>query len=413
MTFEELKISRQFLNALDEMGFREPTPVQREVIGPVRGGNDVIAIAQTGTGKTAAYLLPLLQKLSKPEGDFPRCLVLVPSKELVIQVAEVARNLARYTNVRVLALYGGIGPKAQAEAIEAGVDILISTPGRLMEIYHKTVFPIRKIKHLVLDEADRMLDYGFFPQLRAIQELMPGKKQVVLLSATFPERVQRLADDFMLFPTRVEIAASGTTAEGIRQLAYPGDNVRTKLNFLRWFLENENPERVMVFAKSKDIARLIFNELERGKFGTVGVIHSDKGQNARINAMNEFKAGQLRILVCTDVSSRGIDVTDVSHVVNFSVPRQYEDYVHRIGRTGRMDKTGVAITLYDKAELWHLDQIELLTKSPIERLPLPTGIEITPTPKDELLGQLKEIDLRRQKDDPTYQGAFHAKKKKK
>jgi len=409
MTFEELKITRQYLNALEDLGFSAPTPVQEKAIPPIKGGQDVIAVAQTGTGKTAAYLLPLMQVLVHAQGSDARCLILVPSKELVLQVAEQARALAKYTDFRFAALYGGIGHKAQAAELAEGVDFIISTPGRFMEIYLKENFPVKKIKHVVLDEADRMLDYGFFPQLRALQEVLPQKKQSILLSATFPERIQNLVDGFMLYPIKIEIAPSATAADNIRQVVYMADNFQTKLHLLLHLLDNDPMDRVMVFVKTKEAAENIYRFLLRKLVGTVRVIHANKGQNTRINAMNDFKEGGVRVLVATDVASRGIDAQDVTHVVNFSVPRNYEDYVHRIGRTGRIFKTGTAITFCDPAEKFHVSKIEELIRMPIEVLPLP-AIPKTKTPKDEWLEQLKEIDLRRQKEDPNYKGAFHKKK---
>jgi len=409
MTFEDLKITRQYLNALDELGFAEPTPVQQKAIPLIRGGQDVIAVAQTGTGKTAAYLLPLFQILGHASGRDARCLILVPSKELVLQVAEQAAALAHYTDLRFAALYGGVGHKSQAAVLAAGVDVIIATPGRLMEIYMKENFPVRKIKHLVLDEADRMLDFGFFPQLRAVQELMPQKKQTILLSATFPERVQNLVDGFLLFPIKIEIAPSATAAENVVQQVYMADNFQTKLHLLLYLLDHDPLDRVMVFVRTKEAAEQISRFLERKLVGTVRVIHANKGQNSRINAMSEFKEGGIRVLVATDVASRGIDAPDVTHVINFSVPRNYDDYVHRIGRTGRIFKAGTAISFCDPAEKYHVQQIEELIRQPIEVMPLP-DIPRTKTPKDEWLAQLKEIDLRRQRDDPNYKGAFHKKK---
>ncbi|NNE56213.1 MAG: DEAD/DEAH box helicase [Flavobacteriales bacterium] len=414
MKFEDLKITRQFLNALEDAGFDTPTPIQEQAIPRVRSGQDVIGIAQTGTGKTAAYLLPLLQTINYAQGTAPRCLILVPTKELVLQVLSQAGALTTYTDIRIVGLYGGIGPRKQASQVEEGCDIIVATPGRFLEIYRLGAIVTKKIKHLVLDEADRMMDMGFMHQIRSVQEVIPQKRQNLLFSATFPERVEKLSEEFLLWPQKIEVTPQATPVESIDQYAYEVPNFRTKLELLMHLLES-NPEdmnRVMVFTRSRTMAENIGKYLDRKLEGDVRTIHSNKGQNSRINAMNDFRKGEVRILVSTDVSSRGIDITDISHVVNFSVPRLYEDYVHRIGRTGRVFKAGVAITFFDRAERYHIKKIEDLIKQRIPLLDFPTEVEILRTPKDEFQDQAREIDDQKKRENPDYKGAFHDKKRK-
>lgn len=410
MTFEELKLTRQFLDAVNELGYESPSEIQEKVIPRVLGGQDVIGIAQTGTGKTAAYVLPLLQLLKYPQGDEPRALILVPTKELVVQVEEQIQSLCKYTELRYVALYGGVGPKTQIEAIKKGVDIIVATPGRFLEIYAKRVIIPKKIKHVVLDECDRMMDMGFWPQLREIQEKLPQKKQQLLFSATFPERVERIADNFLLFPSRVEVTPQATPATTVEQRVYMVPNFKTKLNLLMHLLEGDEMKRVMVFVRTKADATSMGKFMERSNVGEIRFLHSNIGQNSRMNAIKDFKDGNVRILVSTDVTARGIDVFEVSHVVNFQVPGHYEDYVHRIGRTGRAFKTGVAISFVDQSEEYHLTNIQKIIRQTIPVFEIPEVVHIEKTEPEEKQEQAREIDRQKRLDDPDFKGAFHEKK---
>lgn len=410
MTFEELKLTRQFLDAVKELGYESPSEIQEKVIPRVLGGQDVIGIAQTGTGKTAAYVLPLLQLLKYPQGDEPRALILVPTKELVVQVEEQIQSLCKYTELRYVALYGGVGPKTQIEAIKKGVDIIVATPGRFLEIYAKRVIIPKKIKHVVLDECDRMMDMGFWPQLREIQEKLPQKKQQLLFSATFPERVERIADNFLLFPSRVEVTPQATPATTVEQRVYMVPNFKTKLNLLMHLLEGDEMKRVMVFVRTKADATSMGKFMERSNVGEIRFLHSNIGQNSRMNAIKDFKDGNVRILVSTDVTARGIDVFEVSHVVNFQVPGHYEDYVHRIGRTGRAFKTGVAISFVDQSEEYHLTNIQKIIRQTIPVFEIPEVVHIEKTEPEEKQDQAREIDRQKRLDDPEFKGAFHEKK---
>lgn len=412
MKFEDLKITRQFLDAIEESGYTEPTEIQQLAIPRIMAGQDLIGIAQTGTGKTAAYLLPLLQTLKYHQGTEPRCLILVPTKELAVQVEETIRSLSSYTDLRWVALYGGIGPKAQIVKLIAGVDLMVATPGRFLELYAKGHIPTRKIKHVVLDECDRMMDMGFWPQLRDIQEKMPQKKQQLLFSATFPEKVERLSENFLLFPSRVEASPPATPATTVEQYLYEVPNFRTRLSLLQHLLTDEEFNRVMVFVKTKEEATQISKYFERIEIGEVRLLHSNKGQNARINAIGDFKNGDVRLLISTDVTARGIDVFEVSHVINFNIPTHYEDYVHRIGRTGRAFKTGVAISFMDFSEEYHIGKIEKLIKQKIERKPFPEGVDQYVTPKEETQNMNREVDRQKRLENPEFKGAFHEKKNK-
>lgn len=409
-SFEDFNLNKQLLNAVADAGFERPTEIQQKCIPLVLGGQEVIGIAQTGTGKTAAYLLPVLMKIKYASGVDPRGLVLAPTKELVLQIADNARRLASYTDLRIVALYGGVGPKGQIEELQNGSDLLIATPGRFMELYLRKELLTKQIRTLIIDEADRMMDMGFMPQLRKILEVIPQKRQNLLFSATFPDKVERLSREFLEFPIKVEVTPQATAAKQVDQTLYLVPNLRTKINFLEYLLAKEEFNRVMIFTRTKEVADNVFKYLERKEIGPVRVIHSNKGQNSRINAINEFREGNLRILVSTDVTARGIDIVSVSHVINFDVPVLYEDYVHRIGRTGRAFQDGSAITFATPAEEYHIARIEKLIREKIPVKSLPESVPVAETPGEEAQEMAREIDRQKRKEDPTFQGAFHEKK---
>lgn len=408
--FDSFKLNKQLLEAVAESGYSSPTPIQEKAIPLALAGHDVLGIAQTGTGKTAAYILPVLMKAKYAQGKHARALILAPTRELVMQIEEVARQLGKNTDLRIVSLYGGLGPKTQIESIEAGVDILISTPGRFMDIYRKGIIYTKDLKTMVLDEADKMMDMGFMPQIRSILEVIPSKRQNLLFSATFSGRIEHLAAEFLEFPERVEMTPSATTAETIAQVKYLVPNIKTKINLLAHLLENEEISRAMIFTRSRKNAESVYSFLERKNFGEIRVIHANKGQNTRINSMEDFKSGDVRILVATDVASRGLDVTLVSHVINFDVPLIYEDYVHRIGRTGRAENEGKAITFVNPAETYHFEKIEELIRMTVEELAIPEAVDVPATPFEEKQEYARELDRLRQRDNPDYKGAFHEKK---
>ena len=412
-TFEELKISKPLLKALGEIGFIQPTPIQEIAIPIINSGVNILGIAQTGTGKTAAYLLPLLTKLVKSGGYEPRVIVLVPTRELSIQVGEDTAELSSFSDLRHASVYGGVGWTKHAELIAPGVDVLIATPGRLWDLYQANAVSFRKVKYVVFDEADRMLDMGFMPQLRQLFEVIPHKRQNLLFSATFSEKVELMAQEFLDHYERVEVAPSATTVEWVKQMVYLVPNYLTKLNLIRHLLQNEEVfNRVIIFVKTKETADDLYKVIRRKTEGQKRIIHSNKGQSTRINAMRDFKSGRVRILISTDMSARGLDVSLVSHVINFDIPPHYEDYVHRIGRTARAGNAGTAITLVAPDEEWHLRHIEKLIRMEITKVDIPTEVTIEPTGFEERQSQLREIDRQQKIDNPSFKGAFHEKKRR-
>ena len=410
MTFEDLKLNKQLLSAIDEIGYTRPSAIQQKVIPQLLGGQDVIGIAPTGTGKTAAFVLPILMKLKYAQGDSIRTLILAPSKELALQIADDIADLAKNTDLRHACIYGGVGPKAQIETISAGLDILVATPGRFMDLYLRGSINLRNLKFMVLDEADKLMDMGFMPQLRQVLEVIPRKRQNLLFSATFSSRVEELSTEFLEYPLKIEIEPQATTVDTIDQRYILVPNTPTKLNLLKYILTLEEYGRVMIFANTKTIADGIFKFLDRKLKTTVHVIHSNKGQNSRINSVKEFEAGNVHVLVTTDVSARGIDIDDVTHVINFETPKVYVDYVHRIGRTGRAEKEGIAITLVNNAELLHLKKVEELIRMEISPMSIPEEVEIEQTKKGEEIEINRQIDKVKRKEDPNFKGAFHEKK---
>ncbi len=412
-TFEELKIAKSILKALNEIGFVEPTPIQQQAIPKINSGVNIVGVAQTGTGKTAAYLLPLLTKLRKPEGVDPRVVIIVPTRELAIQVGEDIAEFTAFSELRHAAVFGGIGWTKHAALLEPGIDILVATPGRMWDLYQAGVLKLKKVKYLVIDEADRMLDLGFLPQLKQIQEIIPSKRQNLLFSATFSENIEKLSEEFLDYYEKLEVAPSATPVERVTQIAYRVPNYRTKLNLIENLLKDEEKfYRVVIFVKTKEHAEGVFKVVQRKTEGEIRILHSNKGQNARINSIQAFKSGDVRVLITTDVSARGMDVSKVSHVINFDIPNDYEDYIHRIGRTARAGNRGDAITLVDPSDEWHWQKIEKLIRMEIELLDLPKGVEVLETELKESQQQLREIDRQKKIDDPTYKGAFHKKKNK-
>lgn len=412
-SFEELKVAKSILKSLDDIGFTAPTPVQQKAIPKINSGTNVVGVAQTGTGKTAAYLLPLLTKLRKPEGNDPRVVVIVPTRELSIQVGEDVAELTLWSELRHAAVFGGIGWTKHAELLEPGVDLLVATPGRLWDLYQNGVLSLKKVKYLVVDEADRMLDLGFLPQLRQIMDILPRKRQNLLFSATFSESVEKLVDEFLDYYEKVEVAPSATPVEQVQQTAFKVPNFRTKLNLVKYLLEDEAVfSRVIIFVKTKASAESVFKVIKRKSEGEKRILHSNKAQNTRINAIQAFKNGEVRVLITTDVSARGMDASMVSHVINFDVPPDYENYIHRIGRTARAGNQGNAISLISPAEEWHWAKIEKLIRMEVPLQDLPEGVEVVESDFQEKQEQLREIDRQRKIDDPTYQGAFHQKKKR-
>jgi ATP-dependent RNA helicase RhlE len=410
--FADLKLNKQLLSAIEDAGYTEPTPVQLKAIPPILNGQDVMGIAQTGTGKTAAFVLPLLMKLKFAQGDAPRALILSPTRELAMQLEESIQLFSKYTDLRTLVLYGGLGPKPQIQALEKGVDILVATPGRFLDLYLEGHIVTKSLQVLVMDEADKMMDMGFISKLHRILEVVPRKRQNLLFSATMSPLVTKISGDFLAFPTRIEVSEQATPAQTIQQQLYEVPNLKTKINLLQYLLRDEDQfHRIIVFCKTRKTADQVSSFLIR-KYGSedVRVIHANKGQNTRINSINAFKDGDVRILVATDVAARGLDISEVSHVINFEVPIVIEDYVHRIGRTGRANKEGDAITFAHPGEMYYVRKIEKLIRYSIPRVDLPEKVTVEETPYEERQAIAREIDAQKRKENPDFKGAFHEKK---
>ena len=411
-SFEDFKFNKQLQHAIAEAGYTVPTEIQQKAITPILAGQDVMGIAQTGTGKTAAFVLPMLMKLKYAQGDDPRALILSPTRELAMQIDEHIRQFSTYLDLRTVVLYGGLGPKAQKEQLGKGCDIIVATPGRFLDLYLAGDIPTKSLKFLVMDEADKMMDMGFIGKIHRILEVVPRKRQNLLFSATMSELVRKIAGDFLAFPTIVEVTEQATPAQTVTQALYEVPNLKTKLNLLQYLLkDDESFHRIIVFCKTKNVADNVFHYLER-KYGEeqVRVIHANKGQNTRINSINAFKEGHVRILVATDVAARGLDVSNVSHVFNFDVPIVIEDYVHRIGRTGRAFNNGDAITFCNPAEKYYVNKIEKLIRQTIPVQPIPEDVFVEKTDFKEKQEIAREIDNQKRKEDPDFKGAFHEKK---
>ena len=407
MEFKDLNISKPILSALQEAGYEHPTPIQVQAFPVIRSGKDMIGIAQTGTGKTLAYLIPLLMKLHYAQGMHPRALVIVPTRELVVQVCESVELLTEFMDIRCIGIYGGTNIRTQQAAVYQGVDLLVATPGRFMDIYMNGLVRTGQVKTVVVDEAERLMDLGFMPQLRSILGVIPEKHQTLLFSATFSATVDELAREF-LSPdfVRVETATQATPVENVAQWRYDVPNIATKINLLRLLLADRDTfRRVMVFTETKKNADRIVEKLADHWRGELSVLHSNKAQNSRLNALNAFRRGDTRILVSSDVAARGIDIQDVSHVINFDIPAIPEEYVHRIGRTARAGKEGVAISFVSEKEEPKFETIEQLTGQQVPVLPLPDGLEISDLLMDEEKVQTANIVYQRGK--PQGGGAFH------
>lgn len=412
MEFKDLNISKQILKALEEAGFERPTPIQEQAFSIIRSGRDMVGIAQTGTGKTLAYLIPLLMKLHYAQGNYPRALVIVPTRELVVQVCESVELLTEYMDIRCVGIYGGTNIRTQQAAVYEGVDLLVATPGRFMDIYMNGIIRTGQVKTVVVDEADRLMDLGFMPQLTSILEVVPEKHQTLLFSATFSSSVDGMAREFLApDPVRVETEASATPVEHVAQYRYDVPNIATKINLLKLLLADKDEfRRVMVFTETKKNADRIVEKLADHWKGELSVLHSNKAQNTRLNALRAFKEGQTRIMISSDVAARGIDVQDVSHVINFDIPSIPEEYVHRIGRTARAGKEGVAISFVSEKEEPKFRDIETLIKQRIAVRALPDNLEISELLMDEEKVQTANIVYQRGKLQGG--GAFHQKSAK-
>lgn len=411
MAFSDLNLSKPILSALEDAGFEYPTPVQEEAFPVIRSGRDMIGIAQTGTGKTLAYLIPILMKLHYAQGRYPRALVIVPTRELVVQVCESVELLTEYMDIRCVGVYGGTNIRTQQEKVYEGVDLLVATPGRFMDIYMNGLIRTPQVRTVVIDEADRLMDLGFMPQLKSILEVIPEKHQTLLFSATFSDTVARLSAEFMINPERVEVAPQATPVDAVEQIRYEVPNIMTKINLLKLLLADKDTFRkVMVFTETKKNADRIVDQLAGFWKEELSVIHSNKAQNTRLNALRAFKEGRSRIMIASDVAARGIDIEDVSHVINFDIPSLPEEYIHRIGRTARAGKEGTAISFVSEKEEPYFEAIEQLIQQQVKTEELPDKLVVADVLLDEEKVQTRNIVY--QKGRPKGGGAFHPKEPK-
>jgi len=414
VTFNDLNLNTPLYNALDDLGFTTPTPIQAEAFNIVASGKDIVGIAQTGTGKTLAYMLPILRNLKYSKQDNPRVLVLVPTRELVVQVVSEIEKFSKYINNRVLGVYGGTNINTQKQAVAQGQDIIVATPGRLYDLAVSRVLQLKSIQKLVIDEVDVMLDLGFRHQLMNIFDILPTRRQNIMFSATMTKDVDELIKDFFTNPTKVSIAVSGTPLENIKQTRYNIPNFYTKVNLLQHLLQDDDEfSRVLIFVAYKRMADLLFDKLEILFPNQSCVIHSNKTQNYRLRSIEQFRAGEHRLLVATDVMARGLDIEDISHVINFDTPDYPENYMHRIGRTGRAEKEGHSILLSTENEQESRLRLEELMQIKIETLEIPEAVEISTELIKEERPQIRERNnpiKRRDKDAPG--PAFHEKSEK-
>jgi ATP-dependent RNA helicase RhlE len=415
MTFQDLNLNTPLLKALDEMGYTHPTTIQHRVFSIAMSGKDVCGIAQTGTGKTFAYLLPCLRQWKFNKDKDPQILVIVPTRELVVQVVDAVKALTTYMSVEVAGVYGGVNINTQRTALETtGADVIVATPGRLFDLVMHGAFKTKFIKKVVVDEMDEMLNLGFRTQLKNIVDLLPAKRQNLLFSATITDEVEALMETYFNDPVKVEAAPTGTPLENIIQTAYEVPNFYTKVNLLELLLtEDTSMTKVLVFAVTKKLADELFEQLDAKFPGTAGVIHSNKEQNHRFNTVKQFKEGHYRFIIATDIVARGIDIAEVTHVINFDTPEVPENYIHRIGRTGRADKKGIAITFITPSSKPQQLAIETLMHYQIPILPLPENLVISEVLTDDEMPKvyMKNIEPKLPKKHEAGP-AFHAKSAK-
>ena len=414
MTFLELNLNTPLLNALNDLGFENPTPIQEKLYPAVLSGRDAVGIAQTGTGKTFAYLLPILRQLKYSDQKHARILIVVPTRELVLQVVGEIEKLTKYMTVRVVGVYGGTNINTQKQVVYNGMDIVVATPGRLVDLVMTGILRLKSIQKLVIDEVDEMLNLGFRPQLMSFMDSLPVKRQNLMFSATLTEDVAAMIDNYFYEPETIEIQVQGTPLEQISQYYYLVPNFFTKINLLENLLSDvELFQRVLIFVSSKQLADRVFELIDPVFPDQIGVLHSNKSQNYRINALERFRGGTSRMLIATDVASRGLDIADISHVVNFDTPENSEDYIHRTGRTGRAEKAGIAITFVNDVETKFLAEIEKFMNRSLEEKSIPAEVKISNIFTDEERPVLFDKDYLVQPNAITDSlGAFHEKKEK-
>ena len=390
MNFTELNFSTPLINALNDLGITQTTTIQERAYPAIMSGRDIVGIAQTGTGKTIAYLLPCLRLWKFTKDKNPQILIVVPTRELVVQVVEQVELLTKYMHVRVAGVYGGVNMIRQTPLLLAGIDVLVATPGRMLDFALNGTLKLKSVKRFVIDEVDEMLNLGFRPQLIRVIDLLPTKRQNLMFSATISEELKDLVHDFFVEPLEIEAAPTGTPLEKIKQIGFKVPNFYTKVNLLEFLIKN-NPEfsKVLVFTSTKKLADALYEELSPKFVDQIGLIHSNKSQNNRFETMRNFKDNLIPVLIATDIVARGLDISDVSHVVTFDVPDVSENYMHRIGRTGRADKNGVSITFITKADSESRKSIEALMNKKIPVIALPPDVIVSKELTQDEMPQVK------------------------
>lgn len=414
ISFQDLDLSNALRNSIEDLGFVNPTPIQEEAYPIIRSGKDVVGIAQTGTGKTFGYMLPILRDLKFSKQQHPRVLVLVPTRELVVQVVDEIEKLSKYMTLRTIGVYGGVNLNRHKEAVMLGADVIVATPGRLYDLALSNVLKLKSIQKLVIDEVDVMLDLGFRFQLLNIFDILPNKRQNIMFSATMTEDVEALIDDFFIGPKKIAIAVSGTPLDNIQQVSYNVPNFYTKVNLLNELLLDKSAfSKVLVFAPNKRNADRLFECIKEEFPSQSCVIHSNKTQNYRLRSIEQFNKGEKRILIATDVIARGLDLEEVTHVVNFNTPHFPENYMHRIGRTGRAEHEGKTILFSTEKEQEAKLRIEELMNYEIPKLEIPEQVEITKQlTEEERPKEEREVSKNRTSQEYVPGPAFHEKKEK-
>ncbi len=414
ITFESLNLNTPLLKSLNDNGLAHPTVIQQKAFSPIMSGKDVFGIAQTGTGKTLAYLLPCLRMYTYSKEKLPQVIIVVPTRELVVQVVDEVKKMSTYLNLIVVGVYGGSNINPQRLAVSGELDVLVATPGRLVDFISDGTLKSKSIKRLIIDEVDEMLNLGFRAQIKHILDFLPQKRQNIMFSATSTDDVALLIQKYFNNPIKIEAAPTGTPLKNITQIGYKLPNFHTKVNMLDLLLANDKAmTKVVVFVASKSMADVIFAELETYFGHEMSVIHSNKSQPKRFEAIGNFKSGVSRILIATDLISRGIDIAEVSHVINFDTPEIPEQYIHRIGRTGRADANGIAITFITKKDAPSITQIQGLMKKRIKIMDLPENLVIsdllTEDEKPNLF--MKNIEIKTPKRE-NMGASFHEKSEK-
>ncbi len=378
ITFSDLHLTKFLWQALEDLGLQYPTTIQHKTFSPIMSGKDIVGIAQTGTGKTYAYLLPTLKMWKFTKSPHAQILVIVPTRELVAQVVEEVEKLTKYMNVSVAGVYGGTNIKMQKAELSLGVDVIVGTPGRLVDLMLDGVLKTKHIKKLIIDEVDEMLHLGFRTQLRTILDFLPERRQTLMFSATMPEEVEAIVNLFTDYYTKIEAAPSGTPLESINQYLYQAPNFNTKANLLEHLLDSDiSMSKVLVFVSIKKMADALYERLFSKMEERVGVIHSSKSQNTRFNTVNQFQDGKMQVVIATDIIARGLDISEVTHVVNFDLPEVAEQYIHRIGRTGRAEKKGIAVSFVTESNDAQREAIEALMGMSIPENPLPEEVQVS------------------------------------